>query len=78
MDDGPSFVSPNGSFEVAMIVAKQQLSHRGEKPSGALHDLEIVEPSTMRNSMAGSQLRDEMQLLEANQKKEPADGTNRL
>lgn len=44
IEDGPSFVSPNGSFE--NIVMKQ-----GKK--GDLDDLQVEEPARLRQSMTG-------------------------
>ena len=49
MDDGPSFVSPNGSFENGNI-SKKDLVFRIE--SDSLDDLQVEEP-TLRHSMTG-------------------------
>ena len=55
MDDGPSFVSPNGSFERTYAEKNDISLIRGER-SGGLDDLQVEEP-ILRQSTASKQLK---------------------
>jgi len=61
MEDGPSFVSPNGSFDYSNIV-------KGQVRESALNEINVQDPTETRRSKADEQLIAELRA--ANEKHE--------